>query len=101
MHEHTEPTHVTAAKNMRKTIIACLASAVLASTLHAEEQKAGNAFSSGLTAGAGKGAGGTQGTDPGNKMKSANRNSDQARSLLIKPTAKTKSPGSRKQQDRQ
>jgi hypothetical protein len=105
MHERSEPTQVTAANidNMRKIVIACLASALLASALHAEEQKAGGALTSGFIGGAAAGAGKKPNTYPGDKTKSANRNSDQVRSLLVKPTAKAKpkAPGSRQQQDRQ
>jgi len=75
---------------MRPFIIACLASTLAMSALHAEEQKPGQGFSAGLTQGAGKGAG-QRVTDPpadGGKQKTANRNSDQMRSLLLKPTKK-------------
>jgi hypothetical protein len=76
---------------MRKAVIACLAFAFLALPLHAEEEKAGSGFATGLAKGAGAGGGPKepiQGTAPDN-MKSANKNSEQTKSLLLKPT-KTK-----------
>jgi hypothetical protein len=76
---------------MRKVIVACLAFAFLPSPLPAEETKPGGSFAGGLTKGAGEG-GGSKGTvqDTGlpDRMKSANKGSDQIRSLLLKPQAK-------------
>jgi hypothetical protein len=88
---------------MRKPIMACLAFAFLTSPLHAEEQKAGSAMTSGAVQGAAVGAGGTQGTYSGpDRMKSANKNSDQIRSMLMKsPKPKSNTSGSSQQQGRQ
>jgi hypothetical protein len=84
---------------MRKPTMICLAFAFLTSPLHAEEQKAGAAMTSGAIKGAGAGAGGTQGNY---KMKSANKNSDQVRSILLKsPKPKSDTSGSSQPQGRQ
>lgn len=86
---------------MHKPIIAFLAFAFLASPLHAEEQKPGSAAAAGAIQGTAKGVEGNNLWSP-NATKSANKNSDQVRSLLMKPTKpKTSTSGSPRQQGRQ
>src|SRR5215471_11701242 len=77
-------------KLTRTWIIAGLALAFAVSALHAEEQKPAQGFSAGFTQGAAKGAG-QRVTDlppDGGKQKSANKNSDQMRAILLKPAKK-------------
>ena len=87
---------------MRKAVIACFAFVFLALPLHAEEEKVGSGFATGIAKGAGAGGGPRepiQDTGAADKMKSANKNSDQTRSLLLKPT-KTKPATSESEQQK-
>lgn len=71
---------------MRKLLIACLAFAFAVSVLHAEDRKIGQGVAAGIAKGAGEGAG-RRPTDlpPVNQQKTATRNADLYRPLLIKP----------------
>jgi hypothetical protein len=93
------PTFILGA-NMHKAIIACFAIAFLTSPLHAES--AGSAALKGGAKGAGGGGGWTQPPFGPDKQKTANKNSDQTRSLLIKPTTtKPTTSGSQQMKGRQ
>ena len=69
---------------MRKVIPACLAIVFLTMPLHA--QSVGSDALKGGAKGAGAGGGANQSVPPIDRMKSANKNMDQTRALLIKPT---------------